>query len=53
MASLMRLICLLAGILLWQAEAAAQDYPTKAINFLLPCPPAVPPDTSPACWATN
>jgi len=45
MASLMRLICLLAGILLWQAEAAAQDYPTKAIKFVVPFPAGGPADT--------
>jgi tripartite-type tricarboxylate transporter receptor subunit TctC len=44
MSLLMRLICLL-GLLAWPLTAAAQEYPTKTIKFIVPFPAGGPADT--------
>jgi tripartite-type tricarboxylate transporter receptor subunit TctC len=44
MSSLIRLMCLL-GVLAWPLAAAAQEYPTKTIKFIVPFPAGGPADT--------
>jgi tripartite-type tricarboxylate transporter receptor subunit TctC len=44
MSSLIRLICLL-GLLAWPLAAHAQEYPSKAIKFVVPFPAGGPADT--------
>ena len=52
MPSLMQLICLVC-ILAGPLSAAAQDYPSRPIKFVVPFPPVAQPTQLRVCWATR